>query len=152
MIQKHLETRTHPEQYADILMRRRIATTFATIFNCWPIYWSWLNSLSPAPYCINYNIFWLVAGIIEEIFDLIIIILPIKQVMDLQLSPQKKLGVMSVFLIGACGIITGIVKVVEGWAPGKRSPHWDKTEIWSSVHGTIISKTNFCKRGIDIEE
>lgn len=113
----------------------RIATTFATIFNCWPIEWSWLNSLSPAPYCINYNIFWLIAGVIEAIFDVIIIILPVKQVMNLSLSPQKKIAVMSVFLLGACGIVTGIVKVIEGWAPGKRSPHWDKTEIWSSVHG-----------------
>lgn len=113
----------------------RIATTFATIFNCWPIEWSWLNSLSPAPYCINYNIFWLIAGVIEAIFDVIIIILPVKQVMNLRLSPQKKIAVMSVFLLGACGIVTGIVKVIEGWAPGKRSPHWDKTEIWSSVHG-----------------
>lgn len=113
----------------------RIATTFATIFNCWPIEWSWLNSLSPAPYCINYNIFWLIAGVIEAIFDVMIIILPVKQVMNLRLSPQKKIAVMSVFLLGACGIVTGIVKVIEGWAPGKRSPHWDKTEIWSSVHG-----------------
>lgn len=76
-------------------------------------------------------------GIIEAIFDIIIIILPIEQVMKLQLSPQKKIALASVFLLGACGIITGIVKAVEGWAPGKRSPHWDKTEIWSSIHGEI---------------
>lgn len=117
----------------------RTASTFATIFNCWPIKWSWLNSLSPAPYCINYNIFWLITGIIEAVFDVIIIVLPIKQVLTLQLSTRKKIALASVFLLGACGIITGIVKAIEGWAPGKRSPHWDKTEIWSSVHGETTS-------------
>ncbi|KAL1852348.1 hypothetical protein Daus18300_012243 [Diaporthe australafricana] len=115
------------------------ASTLATIFNCWPIYWSWLNSLSPADHCINYNIFWLVMGVVEEVLDICILVLPVRQVMKLQLSLQKKVGVASIFLLGGLVIITGIVKAVEGWNPhpGARSPHWDKTEIWSSVHASI---------------
>ncbi|KAI3393578.1 hypothetical protein diail_3927 [Diaporthe ilicicola] len=115
------------------------ASTLATIFNCWPIQWSWLNSLSPADHCINYNIFWLAMGVVEEVLDICILVLPVRQVMKLQLSPQKKVGVASIFLLGGLVIITGIVKAVEGWNahPGARSPHWDKTEIWSSVHASI---------------
>lgn len=77
------------------------ATTLATIFNCWPIEWSWKNSSSPAPYCINYNIFWLTAGVIEVVLDIWIIILPMREVKKLQLSVQKRVGLASVFLIGA---------------------------------------------------
>lgn len=77
------------------------ATTLATIFNCWPIEWSWKNSFSPAPYCINYNIFWLTAGVIEVVLDIWIIILPMREVKKLQLSVQKRVGLASVFLIGA---------------------------------------------------
>lgn len=74
--------------------------TFGTLFNCWPIYWSWLNSLSPAEHCINYNIFWLVTGIIEEILDVCILALPVRHIMKLQLSLQKKVGIASIFLLG----------------------------------------------------
>lgn len=76
------------------------ASMLATIFNCWPIYWSWLNSLSPAGHCINYNIFWLVMGVVVEILDICILVLPVRQVMKLQLSTQKKVGVASIFLLG----------------------------------------------------
>lgn len=75
-------------------------STIGTIFNCWPIYWSWLNSLSPAPYCINYNIFWLVMGVVEEVIDICILALPVGHIMKLQLSLQKKIGVASIFLLG----------------------------------------------------
>jgi hypothetical protein len=74
--------------------------TIGTLFNCWPIYWSWLNSLSPAEHCINYNIFWLVTGIIEEILDICVLALPVRHIMKLQLSLQKKVGVASIFLLG----------------------------------------------------
>lgn len=113
--------------------------TIGTIFNCWPIYWSWLNSLSPVEHCINYNIFWLVTGILEEVLDICILALPVRHIMKLQLSLQKKVGVASIFLLGGLVIITGIVKVVQGWNdhPGARSPHWDLTEVWASVHASI---------------
>lgn len=77
------------------------ATTLPTIFNCWPIEWSWKNGLNPALYCINYNILWLTAGLIEAILDIWIIILPMREVKELKLSVQKRVGLASAFLIGA---------------------------------------------------
>lgn len=77
------------------------ATTLATIFNCWPIEWSWRNSFSPAPYCLKYNMFWLTAGVIEAVIDIWFIILPMRGVKKLQLSVQKRVGLASVFLIEA---------------------------------------------------
>ncbi|KAK7714700.1 hypothetical protein SLS63_011590 [Diaporthe eres] len=74
--------------------------TIGTIFNCWPIYWTWLVNINPAEHCMNYNIFWLVLGIAEEIIDVCILALPIQHILKLQLSLQKKIGVASIFLLG----------------------------------------------------
>lgn len=74
--------------------------TFGALFNCWPIYWAWVNSLSPVEHCINYNIFWLAMGVVEEVLDVCILALPVRHVMKLQLSLQKKVGVASIFLLG----------------------------------------------------
>lgn len=78
-----------------------IATTIADIFNCWPVYWSWVNSVSPAPYCFNFNLFWFSTGIIEVVFDVIIIALPINMVRKLQMGLKKRIGLTTVFLLGA---------------------------------------------------
>lgn len=48
----------------------------------------------------NYNIFWLVIGVVEEILDICVLALPVRQITKLQLSLQKKAGLASVFLLG----------------------------------------------------
>ncbi|KAF3763194.1 hypothetical protein M406DRAFT_352242 [Cryphonectria parasitica EP155] len=78
-----------------------IATTFATIFTCWPIKWSYISSLSPEPYCFNFNIYWFATGIIEAVFDICIILLPVKMVMKLQMSMKKRMSLVAVFSLGA---------------------------------------------------
>lgn len=77
-----------------------VASTLTNVFSCWPIEYTWLSSLSPADHCIIFNIFWLVLGIVEAILDICILALPVREVMKLQLSPQKKVGVASIFLLG----------------------------------------------------
>lgn len=78
-----------------------ITCTLANIFNCWPVKWSWVNSLTPAEYCFNFNIFWVATGIVEVVFDIIIIILPVNMVRGLQMSLKKSFGLKTVFLLGA---------------------------------------------------
>lgn len=77
------------------------ATFFANVFTCVPLKWSWISSVSPAPYCFNFNIFWFSTGIIEAVLDVTIISLPVGMVAKLQLSPKKKVGLIGVFLLGA---------------------------------------------------
>lgn len=114
-----------------------ITCTLANIFNCWPVKWSWVNSLTPAEYCFNFNIFWFATGIVEVVFDIIIIILPVNMVRRLQMSLKKRVGLTTVFLLGAFGIVTGAVRVEEAYLPDKRSPSYDDSEVWSSVHAGI---------------
>lgn len=76
-------------------------STLANIFNCWPMKWSWLNSLTPEGYCFNFNIFWFATGVVEVCFDVIIIMLPVNMVRGLQMCLKKRIGLTTVFLLGA---------------------------------------------------
>ncbi|KAK7734009.1 hypothetical protein SLS53_008004 [Cytospora paraplurivora] len=77
-----------------------VACTIADIFNCWPVKWSWLNSLSPATHCFNFNLFWFSTGIIEALFDIAIIVLPTNMVRKVQMSLKRKIGLVTIFLLG----------------------------------------------------
>lgn len=81
-----------------------IACTLANIFDCQPLQWSlptWVMATSPAEYCMNFNIFWLVSGVIEVIFDITIISLPVNMVRRMQMDLKKRIGLLAVFLLGA---------------------------------------------------
>ncbi|KAI0006306.1 hypothetical protein F4779DRAFT_633091 [Xylariaceae sp. FL0662B] len=111
-----------------------IGCTVTTLTNCRPLEWSWLNSLSDARYCINYNIFWMASGAIEAVIDVLIIAMPVRLVLGLQMSRRRKVTVAGVFTLGAFVIVTGIVKVILGYIPGSRVPSYIRTEVWTTVH------------------
>jgi hypothetical protein len=77
-----------------------VGCTVATLTNCIPLKWSWLNSLSDARYCFNYNIFWMASGACEVLIDVMILALPMQVVWELQLSRRKKATVACIFLLG----------------------------------------------------
>jgi hypothetical protein len=78
-----------------------IGTTVSDLLNCIPLDWTWRNSLDDPRYCFNYNIFWLTAGIVEAVIDIVIIVLPIRVVLRLHLDRSKKIAIAGVFLLGA---------------------------------------------------
>lgn len=86
--------------WPDKLTNAHLGTT-ATIFDCWPMKWSWISSLSLAPYCLNFNIFWFVTGIIEALLDFCVILLPVRMIMRLQMSMRKRTSLIGVFSLGA---------------------------------------------------
>lgn len=75
-------------------------TTMASIFSCWPLKYGWINTLNQAPYCFNYNYFWLTTGIIEAVLDVCLIALPVGMVVKLQMTTKKRMGLVGVFLLG----------------------------------------------------
>ena len=78
-----------------------IGCTAAALANCIPLKWSWINGLQDPRYCINFNIFWLVAGALEVVIDVLILALPIRAVHKLQLSRKREVTVTFIFLLGA---------------------------------------------------
>ncbi|KAI1207023.1 uncharacterized protein F4807DRAFT_211424 [Annulohypoxylon truncatum] len=111
-----------------------VGCTVATLTNCIPLEWSWLNSLSDPRYCLNYNIFWMASGSCEIFLDVLILTLPITVVTRMRLSLEQKLTVSGIFLLGGFVIITGLVRVILGYPPGRRVPSYSNTEVWTSVH------------------
>ena len=77
-----------------------IGCTVATLTNCVPHKWSWINGLVDSRYCFNYNIFWVAAGTCEVFIDILILILPIQAVHRLQLLRKQKMTVIFIFLLG----------------------------------------------------
>ena len=77
-----------------------ISATVADCLSCFPLEWGWLNGNDNPKYCINYNIFWLVTGIIESVIDLIILVLPFRIISKLHLDRSKRISVIGIFLLG----------------------------------------------------
>jgi hypothetical protein len=76
-----------------------LAATMTTLLNCRPLKYSWIG-LSLEQHCINYNIFWMATGSAEVVIDSIILALPVRMVLNLQLSTKRKFSIMLVFLLG----------------------------------------------------
>jgi hypothetical protein len=136
-----------------------VGCTVATLTNCIPLKWSWINGLVDPRYCFNYNVFWMAAGVCEIFLDVVILTLPINVLMRLRLSRKRKFTVSGVFLLGglyvtaqimlshsllllplttvSSVVITGVVKVVLGYPPNSRVPSYSNTEVWATVHTGI---------------
>jgi hypothetical protein len=83
-----------------------VGCTVATLTNCIPLEWSWINSLADPRYCFNYNIFWMASGVCEIFLDVLILTLPISVVVRLQFSMKQKLTVSGIFLLGGLYVPT----------------------------------------------
>lgn len=77
-----------------------IGCTVATLANCIPLKYSWINALADPRYCFNFNIFWMAAGAVEVVIDVVVLSLPVRVVLGLQLSRRKKITVAVIFLLG----------------------------------------------------
>ncbi|MCJ1443806.1 MAG: hypothetical protein MMC23_004306 [Stictis urceolatum] len=77
-----------------------IGCTVATLTNCIPLEYTWINALDDPRYCFNFNVFWMVEGAVEVMIDIAILSLPIHTVLRLQLSRKKKATVAMIFLLG----------------------------------------------------
>ena len=77
-----------------------VGFTVADLLNCRPLKWTWSNGLQDPRYCFNYNIFWMISGVVEAFIDVLIIAMPIRIVSRLQLNLTKKIALTAIFLLG----------------------------------------------------
>ena len=78
-----------------------LAWFFATLFQCWPIPYSWEQWHGEYEgHCNHFQLQgWILAGV-NITLDLIILVLPLKQLYELDLSKRKRFSVMMMFLVG----------------------------------------------------
>ncbi|KAH8434487.1 uncharacterized protein LDX57_012132 [Aspergillus melleus] len=87
-----------------------IVFTFLQIFSCRPISRSWDVFITNGT-CLNTRLITLVAGAINAVSDLLILILPQRRIWGLQSPLRKKLAVSGLFSLGLFACIASIVRL-----------------------------------------
>ncbi|KAI4100440.1 MAG: hypothetical protein LQ339_005501 [Xanthoria mediterranea] len=88
---------------------------------------------------VTYLSFWLAMGIIETLIEITILVLPLREILRLQISKQKKYLISCSLLLGGFVIITSIVRLAVLYRPGEIDIDLTQGDIWLNVHlGTAI--------------
>ncbi|KAI9035798.1 uncharacterized protein KD926_002902 [Aspergillus affinis] len=87
--------------------------TFTVIFSCRPISKAW-DVLITNGTCLNTEVQIVIAGIINTLSDLIILVLPHLKIWKLQMSPRRKRAVSVVFLFGIIACTGAALKIHYG--------------------------------------
>ena len=82
-----------------------------TIVQCRPIEHVWNQSVSAT--CINISMLFSAITIANLLTDVIILCMPMFAVSKLNISPQRRLGVMGIFLLGSTACICALVRVIS---------------------------------------
>ncbi|KAL8931693.1 MAG: hypothetical protein Q9216_007108 [Gyalolechia sp. 2 TL-2023] len=99
----------------------------------------WFPGSARTVFHVDYLTFWLAMGIFEVLLECIILILPIREVYQLQLSRGKQMLCTAIFALGSFVVITGIVRIVKVYKPGGSEVDLTQGDIWLNVHlGTAI--------------
>ena len=72
--------------------------TIVALIPCRPVRKAWLPQLPG--HCYNASIFILSANILDLVFDLSVLVLPIKPILNLQMSQSRKTLLCAIFLVG----------------------------------------------------
>lgn len=76
-----------------------LAFFFAVIFQCTPVAFAWDKELGGK--CLNLTALTYAAAVLSGILDCVTLLLPLNELRKLQLSLDKKLGVILIFIIGS---------------------------------------------------
>ncbi|KAG6358972.1 hypothetical protein INS49_012492 [Diaporthe citri] len=87
-----------------------ISAAGVSIGQCTPIAYGWDQTI-PGGSCVNYGLLVLIAGVLNVVTDLVILILPIPSVLRLQISKQKKHLIIFTFAMGSSACIVSIIRL-----------------------------------------
>ncbi|KAI0873364.1 hypothetical protein GGS24DRAFT_501857 [Hypoxylon argillaceum] len=150
MVRRLTTASSNKIEHAAMLILAAIATAnsviflIVEIFQCWPISSAW--EISEAPYsCINEEAHLMSANIINTITDFVVVLLPIRTTMKIQLAPRQRVVVISLFGIGLIASSVGIARTYFTWSLLTAEDYdttWQCWYVWLSslieVHLGII--------------
>ncbi|KAI1419370.1 hypothetical protein F5Y12DRAFT_778391 [Xylaria sp. FL1777] len=113
-----------------------IGNTVAALTSCIPIDRYWTNNILDLKYCSSFNVFWAVSGSVEVFLDALILILPVREVLELHLPWRRKIIILRIFLLGGFVLVTGIIKVVLGYSRVSQRPSSDAL-LWTIVRSGV---------------
>ncbi|KAJ5484342.1 hypothetical protein N7453_012296 [Penicillium expansum] len=125
--------------YGLIVTNAAIGITWAFVdaFRCWPTRLTWVGWMHEEPgYCIDFIAAVLVNCLVNIFVDCILIVMPVYEVIKLQLPLRKKLAVASMFIVGSVLTIIAIIRVVVFW-----TNRWGANEtlgLYPLMHWSVI--------------
>jgi hypothetical protein len=97
-----------------------IATEFLLIFRCHPVDIAWAGTpLQQSTQCITMDTVFVAQAAPTIFFDIIILVLPLKDIWALKLNRGQKAGVTVVFLLGFLVTIISIVRLKQIYSTGR---------------------------------
>ncbi|KAI1912452.1 hypothetical protein LOZ39_005725 [Ophidiomyces ophidiicola] len=111
-----------------------VAYVCSTIWQCKPVSAFWTRSGQFT--CISNHISWLSYALINIITDFIILLLPVHQVLRLQLKTRDKIAVIMIFMLGGFVCITSIIRTTSIAASANlKDITWNTipVSVWSAI-------------------
>ncbi|KAL8842385.1 MAG: hypothetical protein Q9176_002774 [Flavoplaca citrina] len=88
---------------------------------------------------VEYLSFWLAMGITETLIQIVILVLPLREIYRLQISKQKKYLISCTLSLGGFVILTSIVRMAVLYRPDQVDIDLTQGNIWLNVHlGTAV--------------
>ena len=120
-----------------------VAFEFATIFQCVPISYNWTEFNGGAGHCTARKAQVYAAAGVNIFFDILVIFMPLRQILRLGISPLKKAGICSVFLVGVVVIACSCVRLqylIRYGSDDNVTYNYTYIAIWSliEVHLSIV--------------
>ncbi|CAP99565.1 Pc22g22770 [Penicillium rubens Wisconsin 54-1255] len=125
--------------YALIGINASIGITWASVdaFRCVPTRLTWTGwTNEESGYCINFIVAVLVNCLVNIFVDFVLIVMPVYEVVKLQLPLRKKIAVASMFIVGSVLTIIAIIRVVVFW-----NNRWGANEtlgLYPLMHWSVI--------------
>ncbi|KAJ6154476.1 hypothetical protein N7485_012845 [Penicillium canescens] len=91
--------------YLVVIIAWTIASVLVTILQCIPIKASWDKEIVDKK-CVDKNSWWYAFAAINTVTDFLIVILPIRPILNLKLSKHDRIGLLCVFGIGALYVLS----------------------------------------------
>jgi len=108
------------------------AAMISNILYCIPIRKFWDPTVQGS--CFNFPIFYLIVELIDILLDVIIIGLPLKTILGLQLSVHKKLALLGIFVLGILVIVTSAVRIGYVYKPDHQLLDLGQASLWSVIN------------------
>lgn len=125
--------------YGLIVTNAAIGITWASVdaFRCLPTRLTWVGWMHEEPgHCLNFIDAVLVNCLVNIFVDCILIVMPVYEVIKLQLPLRKKLTVAAMFIVGSVLTIIAIIRVVVFW-----TNRWGANEtlgLYPLMHWSVI--------------
>ncbi|KAL9010264.1 MAG: hypothetical protein Q9173_004783 [Seirophora scorigena] len=92
-----------------IVVAFTIGSTVATVLQCIPIAASWDKNIDAT--CTHKAAFWYAFAVINILTDAIILILPVHEILRLQLNWREKIGLLALFSLGTFVTVSSVIRV-----------------------------------------